>query len=95
MTQTPPWAPFWLSFIPFIMLIPNSLHDLRRTSLLLCLSTPAAGRTTISAMLGPNSTLANKQVNLDIILKKSEAPTDEDHSFANFLGQYMKLIKEM
>ena len=29
------------------------------------------------------------------ILKKWESLTDEDHSFADFTGHYMKLIKEM
>jgi hypothetical protein len=37
----------------------------------------------------------NKEVNLDTILKKWEALTDEDHSFAEFYGKYTKLISEM
>ena len=37
----------------------------------------------------------NKQVNLDTILKKWEALTDEDLSFSDFHGKYIKLIGEM
>ena len=37
----------------------------------------------------------NKEVNLDTILKRWEALTDEEISFATFQGQYHKLIKEM
>ena len=37
----------------------------------------------------------NKEVNLDTILKRREALTDEEISFASFQGQYTKLIKEM
>ena len=37
----------------------------------------------------------NKQVNLDTILKKWEALTDENISFADFHGKYLKLIYEM
>lgn len=37
----------------------------------------------------------NKQVNLDTILKKWEALTDEGISFAEFHGTYTKLIQEM
>ena len=37
----------------------------------------------------------NKEVNLDTILKRWEALTDEEISFATFQGQYFKLIKEM
>ena len=37
----------------------------------------------------------NKQVNLDTILKKWEAFTDEDFSFADYHGKHMKLIDEM
>ena len=37
----------------------------------------------------------NKQVNLDTILKKWEALTDEDLSFSDFRGKYIKLIGEV
>ena len=37
----------------------------------------------------------NKEVNLDTILKRLEALTDEEISFATFQGHYSKLIKEM
>ena len=37
----------------------------------------------------------NKEVNLDTILKRWEGLTDEEMSFAQFHGQYVKLIKEM
>ena len=36
----------------------------------------------------------NKEVNLDTILMRWEALTDEEISFATFQGQYFKLIKE-
>ncbi len=37
----------------------------------------------------------NKQVNLDTILKKWEALTDDEISFSEFTGKYTKLISEM
>lgn len=37
----------------------------------------------------------NKQINLDTILKKWESLTDEDISFAEFQGKYMKFMSEM
>ena len=37
----------------------------------------------------------NKEVNLDTILKKWQALTDEEMSLAEFHGKYTKLIKEM